>query len=1188
MLQRSLLSLALLLALSTTCTAWSPSSAVVVGGADFESALAMQEILLAYQFDTGISINMSINIFTVNKEWVFERVADFGIVSKSLNATEVANNPTVDMLPFLATPYVPIYRLDALGPNAPPLVFTRLLMWAIWTGNVTHWDDPMMRAANPNATLPHAGIIIIRQDSCYCMNSNWVQAMEAFNPSATPSTTFPGGQLNMSRFYDYRLVGGVTAVAATVVTIDGSMGFDSLAVASTVSVSVGNMYNRAGQVITPSYTSVTAAVVELASQPLPSTTSVANLNDPAGQSAWPVQISSYFIIDRNQTRLNGTCADRAALVSFLYYVYTSSIASTILIKYGYVLFPQLTLAQLKVVERIQTEILCDGRPPSPPAPANTLTIAGSSRLQATANLILELYSRTDTSGLGYAYSAASSTSALSQLLSPTNTAVDAALVFEEGVDAAVWAKLQSNADYLILPLLLVQSVPVFNPRIAASVPNSTASLTIDLTTLTYLLYQQLSGWSDPRLEALNPSLSLLFPSPTPSPNISLVYSCGAETLNAHLYSVLSHYAARHNPALLAFMQSYTGASFFSSFSAPSAANASCTSQVVPRFTFSPSQDSVASVVSAADGAVGIQDGLQGLDMGLGSFAIEGPSGQVSTATLSSTLACAMDTFDPVTLMLDLTSSQQGNCWVSCRHTHTAGAYRSSYTSHLTNFCPCPAVPLHLSQPLSQVAYLVMPRAFADSATNTVGTCTRGKSLLQLVDWLATDVALDSTLQARQIIRPSDLSLIQQAVTDAIMAVTCRYSSGAVNTLLEAQPVVWTVTQGLQGAVIALAALGSIAVVGAVAGVLVYRQETVMRAAAPVFLVISLLGIGLLYVSSILYALTPSASTCAAFNWTANLGFMLAFCPLFAKTWRIWRIFGRQRQLKVVRITNARLLGLITLTVLADVVLLSIWQGVAPMTPSLTTVYSGDPVIAYEYSQCEYGAEGTDFLITAFVTKSVLVAFGALMAFSTRKTSSKFNEAAAIAWSIYNVLFSVGIVFPIILFVSAVGNLRVGLVDFLILWVASFTALVLVAPKLYSVITKQGDDGLRVMVSQNPSTLATTAGGTDDWGFLTASAFTSVPQIQRYMAALEQNLAQVKTRKKELACASANPGSPDGKGTGNVLASARVAASPRSEAGGACRLVAFSGAQEVSERSIVLPSPVTVHVQPAEGATASIP
>ena len=211
-----LLALLALLVLQPFVSASLPSSAVIVGGADFESALAMEEILLAYQFDTGVSINMSVNIFTVNKVMVFNRSADFGIVSKSLTAAEVAANPTVDMFPFLATPYVPIYRVDGLGANAAPLVFPRLLMWAIWAGNVTWWDDPMIQSANPNATLPHQGITNVRQSACYCMNSNWVSAMQAFNPTA-PADTFPNGQLNMTKFYKYRLVPGVTGVAATVV-----------------------------------------------------------------------------------------------------------------------------------------------------------------------------------------------------------------------------------------------------------------------------------------------------------------------------------------------------------------------------------------------------------------------------------------------------------------------------------------------------------------------------------------------------------------------------------------------------------------------------------------------------------------------------------------------------------------------------------------------------------------------------------------------------------------------------------------------------------------------------------------------------------------------------------------------------------------------------------------------------------
>ena len=442
----------------------------------------------------------------------------------------------------------------------------------------------------------------------------------------------------------------------------------------------------------------------------------------------------------------------------------------------------------------------------------------------------------------------------------------------------------------------------------------------------------------------------------------------------------------------------------------------------------------------------------------------------------------------------------------------------------------------------------MPRSYADSATNTVGTCSRGLSMLHLVDWLTNDVALDTTLQSRQIVRAANLATIQQAVAASYKAVECHYSAGTVNTLFQAQPVVYSVSAGLEGTVIALAVLGLIAIVGAVCGVLVYRQETVMRAAAPVFLNISLSGVGLLFISSILYTVTPSVASCGAFNWTANLGFMLTFSPLFAKTWRIWRIFGRQRQLKVVRITNVKLLALILLAVLADTLFLAVWQGVAPMSPALSTVYSGEPVVAYEYTQCEYGDKGMDFLIVAICSKAVLVGFGALMAFSTRKTSSKFNEAVAIAWSIYNVLFSVGIVFPIIMLIHAVGDLRLGLVDFLILWVASFTAALLVGPKLHHVITKQNEPGREAM-SQNASVMPTNQSGAEDWGLMAPSAFSSLPAIQRYIAVLEQNLTHVKTRKKELAAAVAVPvplanipSSPNAQGPSS---SARVAASPRS-------------------------------------------
>ena len=152
-----------------------------------------------------------------------------------------------------------------------------------------------------------------------------------------------------------------------------------------------------------------------------------------------------------------------------------------------------------------------------------------------------------------------------------------------------------------------------------------------------------------------------------------MYPCGTETLQAHVYSVILKYAARHDSALLNLMMTDAMVNYFSNITAFSG-NTSCSSQTPPSFTSSPSQASVSSVVGSIDGSVGIQDGTQdGLQSqsGVGSFSLfplptSTSSGQQpSIASLTSTLACASDTFNPTTLMLDLTSSQQTNCWVRC-------------------------------------------------------------------------------------------------------------------------------------------------------------------------------------------------------------------------------------------------------------------------------------------------------------------------------------------------------------------------------------------------------------------------------------------------------------------------------------------------------------------------------------------
>jgi len=159
--------------------------------------------------------------------------------------------------------------------------------------------------------------------------------------------------------------------------------------------------------------------------------------------------------------------------------------------------------------------------------------------------------------------------------------------------------------------------------------------------------------------------------------------------------------------------------------------------------------------------------------------------------------------------------------------------------------------------------------------------------------------------------------------------------------------------------------------------------------------------------------------------------MLTFAPLFAKTWRIYRIFGRKR-LSVIKISNRKLAGMVGALLAAELAILAAWEAVGPLQPVTTIQILGSPAVEYQYTQCGTSAEGTRFLVVIGVTKGLLLIYGALLAFSTRRVSSSFNESQSIAWAIYNVVFSMGVVIPIMSLVGVIGDAMVLLVAFLIL------------------------------------------------------------------------------------------------------------------------------------------------------------
>ena len=495
----------------------------------------------------------------------------------------------------------------------------------------------------------------------------------------------------------------------------------------------------------------------------------------------------------------------------------------------------------------------------------------------------------------------------------------------------------------------------------------------------------------------------------------------------------------------------------------------CISQLVQE------ENTIPSLVLGLVGGQGyfINDGDS--DCGVPTMPYTRNSGSVDTvANTDGISACASDTFDAATLTFDLGASQKAQCW-----------------------------------PWSSQVVAMVRTQYTSKATDT-SSCSHGIDTLQFLQWLFTQTEMDTLTNVEDIVIAASLSpAVQAAYIAALDSVTCDGE-----TMLVTLATHWTLTAGIADFVQALSAIGLVGCAMAAALVWHHRAHPVIRSASPLFLLLSIGGVALMFTAGFLLVATATASTCSAFSWTVNVGLMLCFAPLFAKTYRIYRIFGRKK-LSVVQLSNRKLLLIVLCMLLVEAVLMAVWQGVGPIAPlsrdvTGSTINAAGNLDIQEYVQCGVpdGPSMVAFAVVC-VEKGLLFVFGALMAFSTRKVSSTFNESQGISLSIYNVCFTVGIITPIIVVVSAVGDVLTLLLAFALLWIAYFTAGILFVPKLMTIYYHtRGKDQVNASVAA--SSLSSSG-----FEFLSLAAFSTLPLLLSYLAALRKHVEQVEARVTKL-------------------------------------------------------------------------
>ena len=1027
------------------------ASLTIYGADNPPSRLFLGDAILAYQLEApDININLQHgSSSSSNEQLIFTNSVDFATTSTVLTSLQQELHPTVSTYPVMGAAIVPVYRIDALGEFAPAIIFTREVLAQIYAGYITWWNDTRIQNANPGVKMPNASITMVIDSVASVNNLVFIDALCKFYVpicSKVEPSTLPAWPI--SNYANYVMTTGGTDIATLVTTIDNSIGYTILATALDCAANIGSMVNKAQYTVVASSSSVDFAMVELA-------TSEIYLNDASGASAWPINVMTYLMIDRETTR--DTCAIRQATVKFWLYIYQSSVVTSLAEQREYAVLSNLLMNVFNSVNDLQSEILCEGQVVVTTAPAQQIVVGGTDHLSFLLGMLINLYNENTSTSVDYTYSPIDSQVAWDKL---ANAELDIAIFYQEELDSATLATLESSEELLIIPAFLTSIAIIFNPQITPTVNIGTESLVLDFPTYIRILALNITDWKDPAILKYNPFLKSKLGDQS-APIMSIV---GCESSqSAPLYNQLSlwaqKYGATFEPTLTQLLEFLA--------SNPNITNGleSCTSIPGYNFVFSPDEDTIDNLVSAITGAVGYTQDRGSIISNTFTLMYPRKTGyEVQLFATSSSpdamLACASDTFIDSRLPIDPQDSQNPECW-----------------------------------PLTLVASLGVRSSYTGTATDTSG-CSSGLEALQCAQWLMTFGALNLTTTTQSSPRPTMLSNIQIAVVNALDSVTC---DGI--TMLVTLPVIWSLTSAVSGFGIAISTIGLIGITIGLILVTIYRNHPSMRSTSPSFVFTSLLGISLMFIATLFWVSQATITNCNAFSWCLNLGFTLTFAPLFAKTWRIYRIFGR-RKLSVIKISNRKLWLIVIGLISAEIAILSTWQGVGPLQTVMITQVIGSPAIEHQYTQCGTIGEGSSFLIVIGVTKSILLLYGSLLAFSTRRVTDHFNESQSIALAIYNVVFSGGIIILIILFIQPVGDTMIILVLLVTLWVSYTTTLLIMIPKLINIFS-----------SLNQAEISITKSSFGGFSFLSVAEMAEPVLLTQYQLALKEQLRQV-TQKLE--------------------------------------------------------------------------
>jgi phosphate transport system substrate-binding protein len=213
---------------------------------------------------------------------------DFAGSDEILNDAEAAQTGGAVMIPVTAGMIAVAYNLpDVAGEIKLP----RDVYLDIFAGSIRQWDDPRIKAANPQITFPHRDIVLVARQDGSGTTAAFVRHLDAMGPSWRSRGMAIGKLIEWPK--GTTLAPGNEGVALKIRATEGSIGYVEFWYARQHRLQTAVLQNRAGKFIAPTPEAGDLALSGRVAVVKQLDGSVA---DPATSGAYPIPSYSWMLL----------------------------------------------------------------------------------------------------------------------------------------------------------------------------------------------------------------------------------------------------------------------------------------------------------------------------------------------------------------------------------------------------------------------------------------------------------------------------------------------------------------------------------------------------------------------------------------------------------------------------------------------------------------------------------------------------------------------------------------------------------------------------------------------------------------------------------------------------------------------------------------------------------------------------